>query len=187
MRMQYEILNVPVSQLAEASGISEDLIVDEIHSAGWKQYWPGEPSLANSKSISDFINRPSPFAITNVPANRALDEVDDLVDDAFLSTTAEIIEKSRRRLQVYTLAKETLLASKYLELENSILTAAIIMAKDIVNSPTGKYDPMSVNSLAKTYKEITAGSSLTSSGSIKIGSDENGMPTLIYKDLSGRM
>lgn len=173
MRMQYEILNVPVNKLAEASGISAAMIQNEIDSAGWKQIWPNEPSLANPDSLQNSYR----------PVITDSSEIDE-TEDHFLSSSADLIERSRRRLQVYSLAKETMLATRYLELENGIISAAIAFLNNIQVSK-GQATASDLKDLAQVFKAITNGSTL-SSGSIQFGTDDNGLPTVIYKDLSGK-
>jgi hypothetical protein len=200
MRLQYEILNTPVSVLADASGISEDLISEEIERAGWNQLWPNEPSLSNPESLQATLSKPK----SKIQAFTFTDSLDaaestknliplpstappDLEEDEFTSSTAFIIERARRRLQVYTLAKETYLASRYLDLESALLNAAIAKINDMSSAHEGSYSPQDFKHMSAMYKDLLNGTSLSSAASsLQIGTDESGIPTLIFKDLSGR-
>lgn len=165
MKLQYEILNTPFSQLAVMSGISEDMIKDEATKAGWKQHWPDEPAAI------------IPAAINNV------DDPDQPVDDYFMSSTADCIDKCRRRLQIYTLAKDSLLAMKYLELEFDIVSKASELITEVHDNK--KLTASDLKCLSSLYKDMSSNTNLTSS-SVSLGIDDSGLPTLVFKDLSGK-
>ena len=177
MRLQYEILNVPVSQLADMSGISEEMIQDEINRAGWKILWPNEPSIANLDTIHNYLDS----------SQKALTSQDQVEDDFFMTSSAEVIERSKRRLQMYTLAKETLLAQKYLDLENGILDAARSLAVTRSLERGGALSACDIKELSVVFKNMGATASFGSSASFSFAQDESGLPTLIYKDLSKKL
>lgn len=184
MRLQYEILNVPVSQLADMSGISESMIQDEINRADWQPLWPNEPSIANLDSIHKYLYSTS-SSTTSLPAPSS--NQDHVEDDFFMTSSAEIIERSKRRLQLYVLAKETLLAQKYLDLENGIIDAArsLAMSRSLENG--GELKPSDVKELSLVFKNMGASAVFGSSASFSFAQDESGLPTLIYKDLSKKL
>lgn len=155
MRLQYEILNVPVEQLAQESGISVKMIRSEIERGGWKQLWP-----------SDSV----PIAPT--------DDEGSLLS-AFETETNAFIENNRRRLKAYSLAKELMLVSRYLELE----VAIIDKANDLVSRLEKASE---VKLLAALYKDLTSNSNLANLATMALAKDENGLPTLILRDLSGQ-
>lgn len=173
MRLQYEILNTSVNYLADASGISANMIQDEIRRAGWKQLWPNEPSLSNPESLHKAIRSSSPL-----DPNLVSDE------DEFTTSSALIIDRAKRRLQLYSLAKETYLSSRYLDLEASILDAAVSKAIEMATATNGS--PADLKQLSNVYKDLTNGSSLSAAASLQFGTDESGIPTVVFKDLSGK-
>ena len=182
MRLQYEILNVPVSQLADMSGISESMIQDEINRAGWQPLWPNEPSIANLESIHAYLGTSSTPSLPAPSSNQ-----DQVEDDFFMTSSAEIIERSKRRLQLYVLAKETLLAQKYLDLENGIIDAARVLATSRAMENGGELKPSDVKELSLVFKNMGASAVFGSSASFSFAQDESGLPTLIYKDLSKKL
>lgn len=173
MRLQYEILNTSVNYLADASGISANMIQDEINRAGWKQLWPNEPSLSNPESLHKAIQSSKPL-----DPNLVADE------DEFAASSALIIDRAKRRLQLYSLAKETYLSSRYLDLEASILDAAISKAIEMATAANGS--SADLKQLSNVYKDLTNGSSLSAAASLQFGTDESGIPTVVFKDLSGK-
>lgn len=153
LRLQYEILGVPAQSIAEANGIPLDMLEDEIRRKNWTVLWGTEPS----------------------PATLGLDPE----DETFTSEADLYIEQLRKRLAAFSLAKDALLASRYLELEAGIIAKACEALTHI--------DPTAVNAikaLAALYKDMTK--NLASAASLAMTTDESGIPTVIIKDLSGR-
>ena len=104
-----------------------------------------------------------------------------------MTSSAEIIEWSKRRLQLYVLAKETLLAQKYLDLENGIIDAARSLAVSRSMENGGELKPSDVKELSLVFKNMGASAVFGSSASFSFAQDESGLPTLIYKDLSKKL
>lgn len=96
-------------------------------------------------------------------------------------TQEDYIELSRKRLKVYSLAKDILLAQKYLELEVSIIKAA----NDIVESTSNSITPQSLKQLSALYKDMTSGTSLANLATMTLSTDESGIPMVIVRDVSG--
>lgn len=154
MKLQYEILNKSVEQLATENEVPTEMLRKEITKLGWTQWWPE----------ADLILCP------------------EVEQDAKLQTQSEaFIERSKRRLAVYNLAKEMHMAQKYMELENQIIDTAV---ETLIRTPT--MDATSIASLSNLYKNMTAKSIASALSSISFGEDEGGLPTVIIKDLSGR-
>lgn len=153
MRLQYEILNVSIDSLAESTGIPAEVIGDEVIKKGWTRQWPDddEPQL---------LIEPG--------------------EDTFKLQSDAYIEKTRKRLHAYSLAKEVLLATRYLELEAGIISKA--------NECLMHIDPSSgtaaVKALSSLWKDMQK--SAAQAAAFSISQDEGGLPTVIIKDLSGR-
>lgn len=98
MRMQYEILNRPIAQLALENNLPINMLQKEAEDNGWQQWWPE----------SDVVLCPD------------VDQEEKLViqSEAFL-------DRTKHRLAAYSVAKEVFLAQKYFQLETAILDAAI--------------------------------------------------------------
>lgn len=164
MKLQYEILNVTPQELASLSGLPIRLIEEEINTAGWKQLWPSAPSLT--------------------PASAPIEGIDDT--DTFVAETDNYIDQTRRRLKVYSLAKEIYLSTKYLELESALIEAAVNLTDLFKNAADGQMvKAQDLKFLSALYKDLTSGSNLSNLANTAIGTDDNGIPTLVIRDLSG--
>ena len=153
MKLQYEILNKSVEQLAVENGVPSTMLQEEINKLGWKQWWPE----------ADLILYP------------------DTEQDEMLQVQSEtFIERSKRRLAVYNLAKEMCMAQKYMELETQIIDTAL---ETLTSVPV--MAAVSITALSNLYKNMTAKSIASALSSISFGEDEGGLPTVIIKDLSG--
>ena len=153
LKLQYEVLNVSAESIATATGLPVDVIEDEIARKGWTRMWPDEdePALLTAEG-----------------------------EDAFKLQSDAYIEKTRKRLFAYSLAKEILLATRYLELEAGIISKA--------NECLMFIDPHSgasaVKALSALWKDMQK--SAAAASAFSIGQDESGMPMVVIKDLSGR-
>ncbi len=151
LRLQYEILGATAGDLARSTNMPVDLIQREIEKHGWKPLWPDDD------------------------APLALEEDEDL----FTVTSNNYIDKTRKRLQAYALAKEVLLASRYLELESNIVKKAC--------EAISLLDPAlvsSIKTLSSIFKDLAKDG--VGKTALSVGTDEAGLPTVIIKDLSGR-
>lgn len=162
MRMQYEILNVSFGQLAELSDLPASMIKEEAERAGWKQLWPEESAVVSPEHDD---------AGNEVPV------------DYFAASTDAYIESSRRRLKVYSLAKDIFLATKYFELESALINTAIDALEALQSQGLKAQD---IKFLSAMYKDLTSGSNLANLAASSIGTDESGIPTLVIRDLSGQ-
>ncbi|MCK9408277.1 MAG: hypothetical protein M0R68_04005 [Bacteroidetes bacterium] len=155
LRLQYEILNVSVESLARSAGIPQDLIQREIDKGRWTVLWPDE-------------NEP-----------KLVVEED---EDLFTVSTNQYIDKTRRRLQAYSYAKEILLATRYLELESNLIKKANQVLENLTT--VDMTAASGLKTLSSLYRDLSKG--LSSVSSLSLGTDEEGLPTVIIKDLSGR-
>lgn len=162
LKLQYEILNVTVEQMSKDTGIPVSLIQDTIDAEGWTRWWPEEPTV-------DLFKKQAEDA-------RAMD--DETSDDDILNQQAdEFVDRARKRLQVYSLAKEIYLATKYLQLESALIAKAhgILETCDTLDSAA-------IKQLSALYKDMKhhGVSSL-----LQAAVDDSGLPSLIVRDLSG--
>lgn len=153
LRLQYEVLNVSAEAIAHMTGLPLDIIVDEITCKGWTRLWPDEdePALTISEG-----------------------------EDGFKLSSDRYIEKSRKRLQAYTLAKEIILSTRYLDLEAGLVSKANECLQHI-DAQTGV---SAVKALSSLWKDMTKDKSTMASMQMTV--DDTGLPTVIIKDLSGR-
>ena len=153
LKLQYEILNVSIDALAAETDIPADFLQEEINRLGWARMWPEEGEL--------------PL-------------VADEGEDVFKLQSDAFIDKARRRLCMYQLAKDALLATRYLELEAGIIKKA--------NECLSHIDPQAgaaaVKTLSSLWRDMQKNSAQATAFSV--GTDETGLPTVIVKDLSGR-
>ena len=157
MRLQYEILNISLADLARTAQVPIVLLEREAKQSGWKQLWPDSDEAA-----LQFEEGEDKFSIAS---------------DAY-------IEKTRKRLTAFSLAKETALSMKYLELESAIIDKA---QEVLDNIPIGQASASVAKVLASLYRDmsknlISAGASNNSTLDI----DGGGIPTLLVRDLSGQ-
>jgi len=157
MKLQYEILNKSVEHLAAENDIPINMLRTEIERLGWTQWWPE----------SDLILYP-----------------DTDKDEQLQAQSETFIERTKRRLAVYNLAKEMYLAQKYLELETQIIDTAL---KSLIraNEVNINMDAGAITALSNLYKNMTSKSIASALSTISFGEDEGGLPTVIIKDLSG--
>ena len=137
VRLQYEILATPLTELAKATNIPLAILDMEVKKNDWQVKWPDELKPQSSDEYTQFM---------------------------------------QKRLQVYNLAKQAVLALKYTSTEAAIINKAMDMVEDTE-------DPSALRNLAGTYKDLA--SLNTESSGVKAGLDDNGMPYVVIRDLSG--
>jgi len=58
LRLQYEILNTPVEELAEDAGVPTEIMLDEIKHRRWTRRWPSEPTIsADSEAMQKEVGK----------------------------------------------------------------------------------------------------------------------------------
>ena len=90
----------------------------------------------------------------------------------------EYIQFMQKRLNVYNLAKQALLALKYASTEAEIMNKALDMVHSLEN------DTSALRNIAGTYKDM-ATLNQGASG-VKAGIDEHGMPYVVIRDLTSK-
>lgn len=163
VRLQYEILNTPLKVLAESSGLSEASIKFEAKRSNWKQLWPDLPKISNP-SLSGRSAVEAELINEGVSINSEIDEV---------------IATTQKRLQYFSLAKDTYLSVKYAKAESALLDKI----QDVIDDCT-TID--AIGYAVKAYKGLVDGTSLSSSRSkaLQIG-DTDGLPLFTMRDMSG--
>lgn len=162
LKLQYEILNTTAAQMAKDTNLPEDLIQETIDAEGWVHWWPEEPVVEIFKK----------------QAEMALLVNDDVSSEELLSQQAEeYVERARKRLQVYALAKEIYLATKYLQLESALINKAHGILEDCET-----LDASAIKQLSALYKDMKQHGI---SSMLTAAVDDSGLPSLIIRDLSG--
>lgn len=162
LKLQYEILNVSASQMAKDTEVPESLIRETVETEGWLQWWPEEPQVDVFKK----------------QAEQASLVDDDLTDgDILAQQSEEYVDRAKKRLQVYQLAKEIYLACKYLQLESALIGKA----HDILET-CETLDATSIKQLSALYKDMKHHGM---NSLLQAAVDDTGLPSLIVRDLSG--
>lgn len=154
MRLQFEILNKSIPQLARENNLPVSMLEEEIADQGWKQWWP-EPDLVLCPDVDK--------------------------DEILQAQSETYLDRAKRRLAVYNVAKEVLLAQKYFDLEDKIIDSALAVLELAADM-----EASDVQSLGALYKNLMSRSVSNALVGMSFGEDEGGMPTVIVKDLSGR-
>jgi hypothetical protein len=165
LQLQYEILNTPMDQLAADAGLPLSLLEKEAERLGWARKWPDEDWLPVPEDTTDVLLQEMSEA--ELRAEKIAQEIE------------QYTETARQRLKVYSLAKEILLAHKYLALEVSIVN----QAKDMTDKEN--ITAAELKALSSLYKDLRSTSNLGNIAGISIGTDDSGIPTAIIKDLTG--
>lgn len=157
MRLQYEILNISLESLAKTAQVPISLLEREAKQSGWRQLWPESDEVE-----MQFEEGEDKFSISS---------------DAY-------IEKAKKRLTAFSLARETALSMKYLELEAAIIDKA---QEVLDNIPVGQASASVAKVLASLYRDMSK--NLISAGAANnstLDIDGGGIPTLLIRDLSGQ-
>jgi hypothetical protein len=156
LRLQYEILNTPLDQIAAEQNLPVSVLKREAENGNWRVLWPDIPFAPH--------------------------DPDDPTDQMTLESE-QYMDIARKRLKVYSLAKDMLLAHRYLALECSLIEAAQTILDSV---DTSNIDAKNIRLLASLYKDMTSGSNLSALASMTLTTDENGIPTVVVRDMSGR-
>lgn len=167
MRLQYEILNVPLSRLASESGLSESMINRTIEEEGWSQWWPEEETAIQLKKQRE-------LSLASEDLHTASSE-----EEMLAQQSEEFVDRAKKRLQAYTLAKEIYLAQKYLQLESALITKAHAILEECPS-----LDPQAIKQLSALYKDMVSKSPMSTL--LSLNADESGVPNLIIRDLTGQ-
>ena len=156
MRLQYEILNVPIAEIALAANLPVDMLQAEAESQNWRQLWPDE----------------------NVDI--AIEEG----GDQFSVAADSYIENAKKRLQAFSLAKERILSRKYFEIESSLLDKIQSTLDNMPVGQAPAATVKALGSLFKEMSKtmLSAGALNTS----VFNTEGSALPMLLVRDLSGQ-
>jgi hypothetical protein len=156
IQLSYEILGLSVETIADNLGLSTRMIEEMATRGNWVRWFP----IADNQVFLD--------------TDTLLSEGDDLTSVQVDRYT----ESAKRRLQVFSLAKDVLLAEKYLGIELQILNKTKEALMEI--SPNSTQDLKALSTIyADMHKKIQSATQVT------LGKDDTGLPHVIIKDLSG--
>jgi hypothetical protein len=156
IKLCYEILNIPVKDLANQLGLAPYMINDMVAAGGWKRWFPTDEC--------DF------FLVEEKDINEG--------EDLFTVKIERYSEYANQKLKVFEIAKKLALAPKILDIEMSMLDKM----KEAIEEVNHK-DTRALKDLSSSYTNLVAKGAGTSVG---ISQDpETGLPTVVIKDLSG--
>ena len=169
LRLRYEILNISLEDLASEIELPFSVLKNE--AAGWSQWWPDDSALTKSTTI-----------VTTSPIVPSQDDPLDPDDnDTLLSPLEEganqYLANTALRLRVFNLAKEVLFVNRYASLESEMISRATSLVKEVQTA-------QDIRHISSVFKDLVAKS--TASTSLSLGKGDDGMPTVIIRDLSGR-
>lgn len=185
LRLRYEILNVTLEELAADVDTPLQILRSEAKSNGWKQWWPYDILIDPSSVVAPPTTTPSNATESSLsgaysPTVAGMDE-DDLVDDDDESDlevgSRAFLRDTSLRLQVFNMAKEVYLSHKYAGLESALIDAASAAAGTNTT-------PQDLKHLSSIFKDLAT--HMTSGKSLSIGTTDDGLPTVIIRDLRGR-
>lgn len=156
-KLSYEILNIPLEAIAANLGLTTDMLEKVARDQSWVQWFPEDSQSIYLEEDADMLEG----------------------EDIFTVKADQYLDRNRKRLQVYNMAKSVVLAELYAGLEVDLIHAA----KTAIN----ELDPENVKGLkdlSGVFKDLTKDIQGLSS-SIQLARDEQGLPTVILRDLSG--
>ena len=160
LRLRYEILNVPISTIALETMITPKGLQTEADNNNWKRWWPTLEDLQSAMA----------------PSTRTDEDEENYSDLSPLEDEANTyINEAKIRLQVFSLAKDLHLASKYAAFEAALVDKAHSLVQ-------GATDTNEVRQLTMSLKDLPG--KMAQAG-LAISQGEDGMSTVIIRDLSG--
>jgi hypothetical protein len=160
-RLSYEILGVPLKDLADTLGLPLSMMEKIAKEQEWQQWFSEDDS--------------SSFSLVEGTEGEELLEGEDI----FTVRADQFLDKNRKRLQVFNMAKQLALVELYADLETKLLAKA--------RSAIEAVDEESVRDIATlsgVFQALTKDIQGLNSA-ISMGKDESGLPTVIIRDLSG--
>lgn len=167
LKLRYEILNVTLEELAADVDMPVQILLREAETNGWMQWWPYDIPTDPSAEVA------SPTALAG--DSLLLDDEDEseleIGSQAYLRDTA-------LRLRVFNMAKEVYLSHKYAGLESALIDSARDAAGGM------NVAPQDLKHLSSIFKDLA--SNMSTGKSLSIGTTDDGLPTVIIRDLRGR-
>lgn len=162
-KLRYEILNVSLLDIAQSESLTPKSIETEAKNNNWTQWWPSSDELQASFSPS----QPS----DGDHEDYGFDELSPLEEGSSV-----YVKEAKIRLQVFNLAKDVHLAHKYAAFESALVDKALSLVEQC-------QDPSDVRQLTMTLKDLPG--KMAAAG-LAISAGDDGIPTVIIRDLSGR-
>ena len=161
-KLSYEILNTSIKSIASSLGLTEAMVQKHADDNDWVQWFPSEAT----DSISLDIDEQSEEA--------------DLLEgeDIFTVRADQFLDKNRKRLQVFSMAKELAMAEHYAGFEASLIDKAKSAVMEIEIS-----DVKALKDLSTVFKDLAK--DLQGTTAVSFAQDQGGLPTVIVRDLSG--
>ena len=156
-RLNYEILNVSIPAIANTMGLTLEMVTTKADAEEWHQWFPEDEDEFHLDEDLDINEGENLF---------------ELKANQFTSS-------GKKRLQVYQIAKQLHLMGLYTKLEVNLL--------DKANSAVHEIEPAQIEAIAQlstVLQNLTKDLSKMAQ-SMTLSSDENGLPQLIIRDLSG--
>ena len=161
LRLRYEILNVPIHILASELSYPVDVLAREAQLNNWEQWWPDLEDLETALDSSTH------------PDSLDFEELSPLEEGA-----NRYIKEATVRLKVFNLAKDMHLSHKFAALESALVDRA----KDLVDSAA---EPSELRNLVLSLKDLPGRMNSQMLSQAK-GEGDEGIPTVIIRDLTGR-
>ena len=160
-KLSYEILNTPIEELADNLGLSPNMLQDVIDKHGWVRRFPESNAI--------------PLSPGYAPEGEEVLEGEDI----FTVKADQFIDFTKKRLQLFNIAKTLALTESYARLEFSLIDK---VQKSVDEIPV--VDNTGISKLAAAFRTLVKDlSGLTSA--VSFVQDESGLPTVILRDLSG--
>jgi len=161
IRIQYEILGIPLDTLADEYEVNVDIIRAQADREGWHLWWPNEPILDIPKM--DFSND-----ITQIEATDA---------DIVIQQSDEIIKRANKRLEVYAALKDFLMVALITRLESALINKTLEMVENV------QVDANGMKSLANVYKDLCSKSLVKNLQNL---AQDSGLATVIFQNMAGK-
>lgn len=158
-RLCYEILNISLEDIAERLGLTLGMVQNIAERQRWTPWYPEELEQQSISLVDEL-------------------ELDDH-EDPFTIKVDQFLDSTKKRLSVFNMAKELALVEQYAALEVSLIQKARTAIENI--------DPTDIRSLkdATTIYRDLAKNMASAVGAVSFAQDDNGLPTVVIRDLSG--
>jgi hypothetical protein len=165
LRLQFEILGTPIDRLATNNGLPVSILQKQAEQEKWTSLWPDE-STPPSDAFAEALRQQS-----SVPPPEE-SEMDDLP-----SSPADILtEQTRKRLELFHLAKEAYLVAKYAALEVTLIAAIETTLSVPIITTTG------LKEVINSYTDLLKN---TKANNANLSKELSSLPMVVFKDLSG--
>lgn len=173
MRLRFEILNISLADISDEAGIPLTILEKEALAKGWEQWWPDTDDLMAIAPTAPSLASLDESPLENLPDDLPID-LDEMMTP-LEEGSQKYIKETNIRLQVFNLAKDVYLSHKAATFENDLIDRA----KTLVSMAA---TPQEMNPLVNLLKTLMT----KSSSGLSINENDDGLPTVIIKNLTGR-